>query len=762
MSISEMDHCAPKEILKTQDSAKRKGQLEEVVKRVDRRTFLQASAGGIAGSTLLSLPSIAAPLTKSSIPWYQSAYRRNVIDMHITDWNEEFLSKFDPDEYVRILKLSQVQSAVVYAHSHVGLCNFPTKVGQTHKGMQGKDHLARVIEQCHKNDIKVVLYSSVIHDRWAFENHPDWRIILVNGQPTGDQTRPRFGLCCPNSPYRNYISALAKEICESFDFEGIRFDMTYWPTVCYCRHCRNRFAVEVGGNLPTVINWEDPQWTKFQRRREVWLTEFAELLFSTVKAIKPHASVEHQASGYPGNWVRGVSETLAAQNDFLQGDFYGDDLQGSFVRKMFYNLSENLPYGFETSVMVSIPNHTAKKPVDLLKAKAYASLADGGAFIFIDAIDPVGTLNETVYRHMSKIFDETKTYEPYLGGDLCQDVAIYLSTWSKCDFADNGKTVDDQLSRFLERHPSLSKKMPHVDAALSTCKACRNHHIPFGIIMKKNLRDLSRHKVLVLPNVLMMDEEEASAIREYTRNGGTLYASKYTSLITKQGERLEDFLLADVFGVSYVGETKERYTYVAPTDSAAELFGGYSKNYPLGLESAQLKIQAHAGSQVLATLTLPYTDPADMDRFASIHSNPPGIATDHPAIVLNQYGKGRAIYVAGELENSDLYLDSVAGLIRMLGGEFCFRVEAPSSVEVTLFDQKEKNRYLINLVSFQKDLPNIPVDNIRVKVKTGARQVNRLIDLPGGGELGYESIDGWTSFNAPRLDTFLMLAMDFS
>jgi hypothetical protein len=189
---------------------------------------------------------------------------------------------------------------------------------------------------------------------------------------------------------------------------------------------------------------------------------------------------------------------------------------------------------------------------------------------------------------------------------------------------------------------------------------------------------------------------------------------------------------------------------------------GYSRKYPLGVDSAQLKVKAHAGSRVLGTLTLPYTDPADMDRFASIHSNPPGIPTEHPAVVMNQYGKGRVVYVAGELENSDLYLDTVAGLIRMLSGEFCFEVKAPSSVEVTLFDQQEKNRYLINLVSFQQELPNIPVDGIRVKVKTEGKKVTRLIVLPDEKELSYESMGGWTNFAVPRLENFLMLAMDFA
>ena len=70
--------------------------------------------------------------------WYTNAYRRNVIDMHIEDWDEKFLSEFD-EKYVKLLRTSKVDSAVVYAQSHVGYCNYPTKAGHMHKGLKGKD-----------------------------------------------------------------------------------------------------------------------------------------------------------------------------------------------------------------------------------------------------------------------------------------------------------------------------------------------------------------------------------------------------------------------------------------------------------------------------------------------------------------------------------------------------------------------------------------------------------------------------------------------
>ena len=704
--------------------------------------------------------------------WYETAYRRNVIDVHIQDWDESFLSQFDAREYVEMLTLAQVQSAVVYAESHVGHHHYPTATGHAHRGLRGRDVVSEVLDLCHQNGIHVVVYYSVIFDGWAYRQNPDWRIKRSDG--TGVAEHSRYGVCCPNSPYRDYVVAHVEEICNRFDFEGIRFDMTFWPTVCYCRHCQRRYAHEVGGELPEVINWEDPRWVGFQRKREEWLTEFATLATETVKSIRPDVSVEHQAATSAGSWIRGVTWGMARQSDFLQGDFYGDALQGSFVRKLLRNLSENLPVGFETSSCVHVRNHTAIKSAELLEAKAHAALADAAAFVFIDGIDPLGTLNPAVYRRMGEVFSKTKQYEPYLGGRPCEDVAVYLSTESKCDVADNGKDVDD---------PTLSTSAPHVDAAVAVCRALLDHHIPYGVITKKNLAELSRHRVLVLPNVLMIDEEEVQAFREYVRSGGALYASRYTSLLTKDGIRKVDFLLSDVFGVSCVGETRERYTYVAPETGWGETFCGYTQRHPLGLNSSQMVVVAHPDTEILARTVLPYTMPpiwsnsslsssdvlrlnlpahVDDTRYASIHSNPPGVNTHHPAVVLHRFGEGKAIYVTGDLERDAIHGDTFVNLVRLLADRFSFEADAPKSVEITVFHQEEGRRSIINAINFQKELPNVPVDGARVRLRLDAKKPSQLGVVPDGQRLDFDVRDGYVEFTVPRLETFAMFELEYA
>ncbi|MEW6754581.1 MAG: alpha-L-fucosidase, partial [Candidatus Latescibacterota bacterium] len=166
--------------------------------------------------------------------WYQSAYRRAVVDMHIPDWDPAFLSQFDADQYVQRLVDARAQSIVAYAQSHVGLFNYPTRVGQPHRGLQGRNVVQEIVDRCHAQGIAVVVYVSLIFDRWAADTHPEWRMRTWDGKPLGEGGR--HGLVCPNSPYREYVRAFATEISQTFACEGIRFDMTFWPGVCYCRH----------------------------------------------------------------------------------------------------------------------------------------------------------------------------------------------------------------------------------------------------------------------------------------------------------------------------------------------------------------------------------------------------------------------------------------------------------------------------------------------------------------------------------------------
>jgi len=681
--------------------------------------------------------------------WFSSDYRRNLVDMHIEDWDERFLSQFDPERYVEMLRLANITTAMVYANSHVGYCYWTTKTGHMHRGIRGRDILGEIIELCHKEGMNVVIYYSLIFNNWAYEKEPSWRIILADGKASRVWTG-RYGVCCPNSGYREFALGQIEELCRNYNFEGIFFDMTFWPAVCYCKSCQERFFRETGKELPKIIDWENPDWVRFQRKREEWLSEFAHLTTNKVKSINPNISVEHQFSTCVADWSFGVTSEVSKASDYCGGDFYGGSLQESFICKLYYNLTNNQPFEFMTSRCINLRDHTTTKPKELLEAQVYSALSNGGAFLFIDAIDPIGTLNKKIYETMGEIYNRVRDYEKYIGGKLYQDVGIYFSFESKFDPKDKGKNV-------LES----SRKQPHLDSALNTAKSLISNHIPFGIITKKNLNELSNYKVIILPNVLMMDDEEVTAFRDYVASGGRLYASYYTSLLDKEGNKRSDFMLSDVFGVSYIGETQE-VTYISPRQGFSEIFCDISRDYPLTLFSSQIKAKPLSKEEAIAYIKLPYTNPSDTTKFASIHSNPPGIDTDYPSIIRRRFGEGEVIWVAGPLEmvEHETHRQLFIRLIKSLVKEgFSLEVDAPKSVEVTMFHQEENNRYVINLLNFQQELPNIPIFNLRLRIKTNGKQFTKVLILPEEVFLPYEIKDNYIEVKIPRLETFLMLGI---
>jgi len=684
--------------------------------------------------------------------WYQKAFKRSVIDMHIEDWDPVFLSRFDPKEYVAALKLACADSAVVYAHSHVGHSLYPTKIGHPHACLKGRDLFREITDACHAQGIAVVAYYSLVFNNWAYHTHPDWRIINHGGRDAGQGER--YGVCCPNSPYAEFVLREVQELCSGYDFEGIRFDMTFWPTVCFCPYCHKKFMNEAKQAIPDEVDWNHPVWTRFQRCREQWMIDFARRVTETARRNKPSVTVEHQASTFPLGWQFGIAAGLRDCNDFLQGDFYGGYIQQSFVCKLLNNLTLKKPIGYETSLATHIGANYYKTP-DYLMAQICGAMANHAAFVFIDSIDPTGTLNPNIYKMIGKLFEQTAVYETYLGGQIMADVAVYLSTESKCQ-------VETETA-----HPktvtmnSNCDVFPHSGNVLNTAKAMVNHNILFDIITQKNLDRLGAYKLVILPNAAMMTPQEAEAFREYVRGGGKLYASKWTSLYDSHQGILPNFMLADVFGADYRGKTDKKITFILPCEGT-DVFGGiYNAVYPVGIEGTQLMLSAHRSAQVMGHTVLPYTDRNDKEQFASIHCNPPAAITDNPAMISNVYGKGCCIYVNCELENEKDHETLFVNIIKSLAGDkLRLTSNAPKCVEITVFDQPENKRLIVSLINFQSELPNLPVYDIAVNLRMD-KTIVEVHTAADNKPLPFTMKDNRCAFKIPRLDTFSMLSLNY-
>jgi hypothetical protein len=699
-------------------------------------------------------------------PPISASYRRFLFDMHVPDWDPSFLSKFDPERLAAAVKRAGGASITLFSNTHTGLNNWPSAHGRQHKAHQGRDVYGAMVDAAHKAGLNVNLYYCLLYVDWYWDNHPESRIVDVAGESrkvavhSAGQAR-RFSTVCPNDPgYRKFALAQVNELGERYVFEGVNLDMTFWPGVCYCKTCRARFAAEVGGEIPETVDWFDKRWLAFAERRRAWMAEFVREVTDAIHAHRPKAEIAHQSGGYVQDWQFGASDDLARLSAWLSADLYRDKRDLSFSFKLFNAASETAPFELISGwIWPNIHEHSVLRTPAELEETAVLPIANNAAIMFIDQIDPIGTIAEENFDLAAPILKRIEALEPVLGGELVQDVGVYVSFDASFDLRQNRRPVAE-LGYSTEPANPKSGPSAHRSAAIAAGETLTRRHIPYGVVTRRHLDHLGDWQVIVLCNVALLTDEEIAAFRDYVAAGGRLYASGATSLIAPDGAH-DALRLGDVLGVEWLGETSELLTYMSPV--RGEHLGSFTDARPLTIHERQARVRVVAPDAVVrATVTLPYTEPTGA-LYASLLTDPPGRPTDDPAIVENAYGKGRTVYAAAplEVEPHSSQRDVFAGLVTgLLARPPAFEADAPPSVEVTLFRQSEKSRLVAHLINVQADAPPVPVHGIRLTIRPGKAKVRAVVSEPDGAPLPWRALDGAIVIDAPILNAHAVLRID--
>ena len=346
-------------------------------------------------------------------------------------------------------------------------------------------------------------------------------------------------------------------------------------------------------------------------------------------------------------------------------------------------------------------------------------MSEAGWAALHDGIDPAGTEQPGNFATIQTAYAAMEPYEPYMGGQPVEDVAIYFSDNSFMDFADNGTPAGPPTK--LGGVP-----FPHVMAACGAARALTEAHVAFGVITELDLDRLADYRVMILPDVSRMTGREVDAFRAYVAAGGQVYASGYTSLVSVDGMQHEDFLLADVFGVMLVGEEDGRVAFLTPDADEvrravwpqAQLSQPFNDRWGEAYQPKPLctapRVTATSGRR-LAHLTLPYGNPrwgtVNEKSWAAIHSAPPWTETEHAVLVRNDVGRGRAVYSAFALERSDVAANRnlFSELVReLLGGRATLSATARTNVWLSAYDQADSSRVMVALHNYGVEQPAPP------------------------------------------------------
>ena len=176
------------------------------------------------------------------------------------------------------------QSIVAYGHSHVGLFNYPTTVGQQHRGLKGRNILQEIIDRCHaarhrRGDLHQL-------DLRSLGGRPASR--MADGDLCRQAARRR-------GTSRSAVSQLAVPRIRACVRDrnlrhvpvrrnSLRHDLL--AVALLLSHCQKRFKAKSAARFPRS-NWLDQRWIAFQRKRERWLIEFAAVATQPVASSNP-------------------------------------------------------------------------------------------------------------------------------------------------------------------------------------------------------------------------------------------------------------------------------------------------------------------------------------------------------------------------------------------------------------------------------------------------------------------------------------------
>jgi type 1 glutamine amidotransferase len=378
--------------------------------------------------------------------------------------------------------------------------------------------------------------------------------------------------------------------------------------------------------------------------------------------------------------------------------------------------------------------------------EAFTTIANGCAFSIGDFMHAEGYFYDEIIDRFSEVQKQVNNRKEWLiGAKTVKYAGLYFSQDTRDMYGNN---------------------LPHRfgDHFTGTAKMLIEEHIPFEVVHHKNLATVSGEglKVLVMPNAACLNETQAEEIRAFVKQGGGLVATYETSLYDENGNYREDFLLSDVFGASYCGNTGF-YSDFLEMGEEHPVTSGLSREIPLQHQGPQLKVRAKPGAEVLARVVTPYwkDDPFNYVQLLQ----PPGIHTELPAVITHKYGEGRVVYLPNRTDAVYAALNIsearrlLGNAVRWAAGEEILEIEAPSCIETTLFAQEAEGRTIVHLVNTQPTEETIPVTDITARIRF-KKPITKVYLAPDSTELEY-SVEGDTvEVRVPKVEYHNMIVIE--
>ncbi len=601
--------------------------------------------------------------------------------------------RFDPAFWLDYFRRCRCEGALLSAGGVVAY--YPTEVPLHHRSewLGESDPFGELVAGCREIGMSVVarLDPHAVHQPIA-DAHPDWIACDAEGRPMPHWSRPEMWLACTIGPYGfEHMSAVAREIVVRYGVDGVFANRWSSPAMCYCPHCAADFREATGLELPPPdADRRGEPWRRYLAWKRDRLAALWDAYDAAVRSARPEARFIPNI-GASGHLLD--KETVARKSAML----FIDD-QGRSGLRCPWSVGRNgkqyrATFGRKPLIgLFSVGLETRYRWKDSVQSEAELRVWVAGGIA--NGLRPM-------FCKFAAVLHDRRWLDPV--------ERIFAWHGRHARYMRNERSLADVAMAYSQRAdwlmPEAERRGAH-EHADGFYQALVEARVPFDMVYDGALsaEALAPYRVLVLPSIAFLSDEECDELRRFVAAGGSLVATYETSLYDGAGRRREDFGLADLFGLRYVehepGPIKNAYLLVE--DPAHPLLRGMEDAGRLIGGAHRLEVEpTHEFTERPLTHVPPYPDLPMEDVYPRVER------TDVPAVFVREGDGARVAYfnwdadrLFWEVLNPDhgrLLANAVRWAAR---GELPVTVEGPGVVEVTAWRQADSlTVHLVNLTN---------------------------------------------------------------
>src|SRR5690554_2576423 len=451
---------------------------------------------------------------------------------------------FNADVFTDRIKECGVDSLTFHARCNQGMAYYNTQTGTRHPSLKF-DLFGQLAEACQQREINLIAYLHCSISSAEGLLHRDWTTLSMDGRTYRNPPfTPYVRTMCFNSPYRDHLMTMVKEIGTNYPISGFFFDgLHQFNCVCpYCIKEMKRQGIDFN---------DEKEVTRFSRSSALKMARdiaevtrslnpdyqlvFKGLSFENQIGLNTHFESVHLSTG-PGGY-----EILPVYSKYLRTL---SDMPVVNMIGRFYDWGD---FG-------------GLRPEAAQKYELLVGMANGMRPNIGGHIHPRGDLGDPIFSRIKKIYNELQTMEPWF--DSAKNITEVAIVYTK----------DDE--NILE----LATQDPQLQAAVRMLEELKQQ---FDVVTTYS--NWSKYKVLVIPDDITFNEEVTRRVKAHISAGKKVIASGSSGLNSDKSH----FAMEEEWGVRYTGENDFDPAYFTVDKS----FSSEIPDMPISLYSTGINVE---------------------------------------------------------------------------------------------------------------------------------------------------------------------------